>query len=209
MKKIVFFIFLGLMGVGTALSRNGEEPQTNKEVLTAILNQQFEAVLDSISRQKMKVVIQNSETNALSSWWAGNLKEQLLKNGISVYDSLPTGSGMSGVLRIKRLKSDIRYSVADRNLVLHATRYKRMITVYLAYELLSGGNQLIFSRDREMKFEDVVKNSDLEKIEDQFYPFTSGTKIESVWVKRLVEPALITMTTIGVVYMFFTLRSGS
>jgi hypothetical protein len=56
---------------------------------------------------------------------------------------------------------------------------------------------------------DLVPDTGIERVENSILPFTIGVKVEQKFLKRILEPAIVTMATIGVVYLFFSLRSGS
>ncbi|OPX35506.1 hypothetical protein B1H10_01065 [candidate division KSB1 bacterium 4484_188] len=95
------------------------------------------------------------------------------------------------------------------NLLLRAGKYTRNVSAAVAFYFKSGDELILVNRNKQLDFHDQIKGKQVKKVENKIHQFTIGTKSESKLIRRLIEPVLVVTTTIGVVYLLYSLRSGS
>lgn len=199
------YLIVPLLVLNTVYS----QPKTNRQILSEMLIEPVTQALDSISVKPNGVHLDLKSESELGKWLTSKLKERFLQRRLIVYDTLSSMTSQSLAIIIEKVNSQIRYRTADRNLFFRTSKYRRHVTVMLSFYIKNNGGSILYSRNTDYQYQDVIPSSAIQEVEDKFYPFTAGTKIESKIIKRLIEPVLITVTTAGVVYLFYTLRSGS
>jgi len=187
---------------------NAQVP-TNQQVLADLIVQPVLAALDSQAHRQDGIQIVLKDKNEVGRWAVADLREALLKRNYILYDSLTSPSREVGKIVFEKINNSIRYRAVDRNLLFRATKYAREIEATVSFFIENGQNSILHSRTKTHQYDDVIERSTVKLVENVDYPFTIGTKSESKFLKWLVEPALVTVTTAGVVYLFYTLRSSS
>jgi len=83
----------------------------------------------------------------------------------------------------------------------------RAVTLGVRYAVSGADGRLYRERRCRDTHSDVVSRGDLRRIESSAFPETQATPPESGWMRRFLEPAVITAATALGVYLFFSLRS--
>ena len=95
------------------------------------------------------------------------------------------------------------YTRADRR------RLNRRIRLGLRYSLTDSDGRIITDDSCAEALSDVIDRAAVARLEDHAYSETQGELPRAGWLRRIVEPAIITAATAIGVYLFFTLRSQS
>ena len=111
-------------------------------------------------------------------------------------------------LKLQNMGAQIFYRPIKKNWLLRNSRYERNIATVLSFYIIENDESIIYSFSKTDHMADSLKSSQLAEIENSFYEFTRGERMESGWISKFFEPALITITTIGIIYLFYSLRSG-
>jgi len=73
---------------------------------------------------------------------------------------------------------------------------------------LHGQNgKVIFVKRFTKQFVDSVRIENISKIENQNFPFTAAKIPVNLGLKKYLEPFIVLLTSVGIIYMFFSLRS--
>lgn len=182
---------------------------TNEEVLTKLLVYPILGVIDSLELGDVPIKIDLHEPTSLGNWVVKDLHRELLKRKIQVFDTIAMASDRMLFIEIERVQSDIMYQSKKRDLLYRTSKFERNINSFESFTILNELGKVLASGSNKLNFRDTLNRSDLKNIENSFHPFTMGTKLESKFIKRFLEPTLVTFSTLGVVYLFFSLRSGS
>lgn len=84
----------------------------------------------------------------------------------------------------------------------------REVRLSLRYTLTNGmGRVLVDDRCIDSR-SDLIARGALAGVQNAAYPETQGELPEAGWIRRVVEPVVLTAATAVVVYLFFTLRSS-
>jgi biopolymer transport protein ExbD len=187
------------------------QSKPNRQVLAELLTSPILNSLDSIMVKPIPLRIVIKQNSELALWLKSELRSDLLVNNFQVYeaplDSTQNNPAESEIIIVK-VEAQIKYKSADRNLLFRTTKYKRMISGILNYYIKSKTGAVLVSQNKTLSYNDIVGKSEMDKIENKAFLFTVGTKTESKFIKRLFEPVIVTITTAGVVYLFYTLRSS-
>jgi len=108
----------------------------------------------------------------------------------------------------EKLVSKIYYRPIGRNLLLRENRFERSFDTLLSFYIKNKDESIEHSHSRNIVVKDTISANDLNQIENGMFQFSRGVKTESGWVRKVLEPVVITATTIVIVYLFFSLRSG-
>ena len=100
----------------------------------------------------------------------------------------------------------------ERAAVEYARRGKqveRRLRLDLRYTL-TGADGLVIADDRcSSNRSDLINRTDLMRLQDPLYPETQAEPPPAGWIRRYLEPAVLTTATAVAVYLFFTLRSDA
>jgi hypothetical protein len=180
----------------------------NLNILDDQLVQPILRAIDSINTGDYAVQIASEAESDISHWGKERLRSELIKREIPVLDeNLDTVESVYK-LNVQNISAQIFYRPVKKNLLLRNSRYERNITTLLSYYILENNESIIYSYSKTDHVTDTLKTSQLREIENSFYEFTKGERVESGWIRKFFEPALITITTIGIIYLFYSLRSG-
>jgi hypothetical protein len=202
-------IILILIIFSTTLLSQPAMVLTNEEIIWKQVGFPTLQAIDSLSGDTTGVQIRLEKQSELGIWLDKKLQEQIIKNQVILYDTLADVSGNLLILNIGPVASEIFYRSKKRNLFLRTTKFERIINTYLSFSLRDKNGKILIARSLVPEYRDTIKNSSLKTVESNYYQFTRGEKIESKFINYFVEPLLVTVTTVGVVYLFFSLRSGS
>ncbi len=187
----------------------GDAPQGNLAVLREIAADPLAQKVDSLVPRAANLTIVLEEENPLGEWLKIQVAEAALSEGYTLFDAAGEPDEPGYQVIIAAAGADITYAVADRNLLFRVSRYRRTVRSTVLAQIITPDERIAYTGTLEKQFEDLIDSGDIGQVENTLYSFSVGTKTESRFIKRLVEPVLITATTVGVVYLFYTLRSSS
>jgi hypothetical protein len=198
---IVFLIILA--------TRPGDaQIDANLNILDKQLIQPMLHKIDSVYVTDHSVQIIAISKSDMSRWTLERLRNELLKRDIIVFDENRNKPESAYSIVIQNIGAQIYYLPIAKNMLLRNSKYERNIASVLSYYIKENDESIIYSYSKTHHMMDTLETSQLDKIENEFYEFTKGERIESGWIRKFLEPALITITTIGIVYLFYSLRSG-
>lgn len=183
-------------------------PPTNEQVLYGLLSRPILAVFDSLTTPTTRLRIIAKKNNEMETWFVDKLRQQFINKKVVLYDSIPDEKEGLLTLVIENVSSRITY-LPRLNLLLRAGKYTRNVSAAVAFYFKSGDELILVNRNKQLDFHDQIKGKQVKKVENKIHQFTIGTKSESKLIRRLIEPVLVVTTTIGVVYLLYSLRSGS
>ena len=183
-------------------------PPTNEQVLYGLLSRPILAVFDSLNTPTTRLRIIAKKNNEMETWFVDKLRQQFINKKVVLYDSIPDEKEGLLTLVIENVSSRITY-LPRLNLLLRAGKYTRNVSAAVAFYFKSGDELILVNRNKQLDFHDQIKGKQVKKVENKIHQFTIGTKSESKLIRRLIEPVLVVTTTIGVVYLLYSLRSGS
>lgn len=198
-----------LLGIVLISVAGNTVPQSNLQLLHDLFVKPVTAALDSLPEAPQKIVILRKDKSEFGNWVVNKLQEAILEKKIQVFDTLHTPAPDVFIIDLEKLETEIGYRVKKRNWIFRPVRYFRKIDGILAFSVRKQNGSVLYSREREVKFRDEISAADLKTVENRMYAFSQGTKTETKFVKRFLEPVIITGATAGVIYLFYTLRSGS
>jgi hypothetical protein len=146
------------------------------------------------------------ENSALSVWMQQSLIDSAIAADYSVY--LETGDLPDSAIAVEITDQNItfEYRPIGNKWLFFNKGYKRSVKSGFHIYLKEKSGEILLSQQFSENFEDTVSNIGV--LEDEKLVFTKGRKINSSLGKRLIEPVLITASTITMVYLFYSLRSG-
>lgn len=198
-----------LLLAGAALAGPREQPPSNLRVLEQAVLPSIMAVLDSLAPPAETIMVTYHPGDELAAWMARRLQAHLLDRHWTVYDTAAGRPDPALIVRLEKAPVEIEYRVARRNLLGRASRYTRNIRGEVEYQILSSDGQVLRVKIHPISYRDDIPRSALGKIENNDYPFSRGIRRESGLYKWILEPAIVTVSTFTVVYLFYVLRSGS
>ena len=185
------------------------QTKSNLQLLNELVVKPVVNALDSLPEAPPEVVISLKEKSEFADWAVKKLQEAILKKRIRVFDTLTASDTDWVIIDLEKMKINLSYRVKKRKWLVRPSRYMREIEGILSFSIRRHNGAVLYSGEREIHFQDVISATDLKTVENEMYPFSQGTKRESKFVKRFLEPVVITGATASVIYLFYTLRSGS
>lgn len=189
-----------------ALSQHSAPP-TNQEVISRIFVIPFLEILSDSLKINGSISIESAQKELFSNWTAQILTDSCLRKKILVY-SPPDSGGMADYsIVVSDPRVQITYQSAGRRWLVFRKGLNRWIEGGYHLQITDREHRVLVSR-YILGFErDIVPNNAIDAIESDTLPFTKGTKLGSTFIKRWLEPVIITATTMTVVYLFYSLRS--
>jgi hypothetical protein len=213
LNKAIFSLKgLGVMfivGCLIPVSQGIAQTKSNLDIIRLYLVDYLSAVIDSSLEESGNIQMQLEQNDETGLWWKETLREFLLEKKITINSNFDQNFSDSYKLVLERTRIKIDYYPKKRKYFFKTSSYQRQISGLCSFILINKQGNLSLSRLKEFNYEDEISASDLRRVENEHFLFTNGTKMESKFIKRLVEPMIITATTAGVVYLFYSLRSGS
>ncbi|GIV58852.1 MAG: hypothetical protein KatS3mg042_1765 [Rhodothermaceae bacterium] len=121
--------------------------------------------------------------------------------GYAVYTPDAPASPPRPWLRYAVETARVAYAKADGG------RLRRTVTLALRYTFAAPDGRLLRDDRCEQTRTDTIPRDALARIESEAYPETQGTPPGPGWVRRYLEPAVLTAATAVGLYLLFTLRS--
>jgi len=193
-----------LLSVGSVW---GQVP-TNLDLLQGMVPRPVLEAVDSLSPTPVPIVIESQSSSEINNWLVQQIRKELLAKNFSVLDKSDT-SGVDLTIVIEDLQLFIMYRGIDRDLLLRVSKYERSMETFLTFYIKNNRESILYTYSKRNEQKDVLSRSQLKEVESTFFPFSQGQKIESGIMNKLIEPAIITAATVGAIYLFFSLRSGS
>jgi hypothetical protein len=204
LNNLILILVVGLL----AILCGQESPKGNEVLLEELFIQPLMNAVDSnfINTSSTQIVLK--EQNDFNYWIRNRLSKYILSKGITLYDSLKQDNLLCAKIIIEKVESHINYRGIKKDFLLRNSKYEREILGVLTYYIKDKEEIVLQSDKLDIKYVDIVDGSDIKTIEKGLYQFTKGEKKESKFLKRFFEPLLITVTTVTVVYLFYSQRSG-
>lgn len=133
------------------------------------------------------------------------LIESWTSDGREVFDfnGLPPQSATLPRLAFTVEEARVTYDALGRG------RLNRNVRLAVQYVLSDVDGRILLDERCSKAADDVIDRAARERLEDEAYSETRGDPPRAGWVRRYVEPAVLTAATALGVYLFFTLRSQS
>ena len=180
----------------------------NQDVLSQLLIPSTIAILTDSLQIDSGVVI-NSERNAVfENWIVQILTDSCLSKNFLVYSDADS-SKMKHKIMVSSPFSEIAYRSAGRKWLFFKKGLHRDVQGGYRLQVENPGGRLIYSGNITGQYSDVMLSGAQKNVENPDLGFTKGTKSSSSFIKRWLEPVIITAATATVVYLFYTLRSES
>lgn len=152
-----------------------------------------------------RLIIQESESSA-ANWLIENEIFKWAKSAgfvnCVVQGNAREDEGVSGfLLQYKNLKSLVEYSEASVS-----GKISRCVHAELYLKLLSPSRQILFSGIQKKTLCDEIRPKDVQRVENEKYPFTMGKRNRS-FLAKILEPTIVSLVTGGIIYLFYSYRS--
>jgi len=203
-RKILYLVYPIILFWHMCWAQNtGNLDILNNQLVSPVL-----MAVDSKIKSGEAVIISAIMNDEINQWLVSRIRNELLKSDIPVYENIEGVSDTSTAVIIQNTFINIYYKPIAKNLFLRNSKYERHIESLLSFYIKSADESIIDSYSKTQQMTDTLLADQLGKVESRFYLFTQGKTLESGWIKKIFEPAIITVTTIGVVFLFYSLRSG-
>jgi hypothetical protein len=197
-----FWLILAFSGSGYV------QVATNLEILEEVFIQPVISCLDSVAGPAASVRIENSSLTDFHVWVQDYLRRSMIEQGYAVFDNATDSNEQTYAVVLENLVSEIYYRPIGRSLLMRENRFERSFNTLLSFYIKNKDESIEHSHSKNIVVQDTISANDLSQIENDLFQFSRGVKSESGWVRKVFEPVVITATTIVIVYLFFSLRSG-
>lgn len=203
-----YVIALVLIIFPTIILSQHSTPPTNQEVISRIFVTPFLEILSDSLNIDDTISIESAQKELFANWTAQILTDSCLRRKILVYSPPDSGKGSAGYsIVVSDPRVQITYQSAGRRWLLFRKGLNRWIEGGYHLQITDREQRVLLSRYITGFEQDIVPNNAIDTIENDALPFSKGTKLESTFIKRWLEPVIITATTMTVVYLFYSLRS--
>ncbi len=179
---------------------------TNQEVISRTFISKIINVLTDSLRIKEPLTIK-AGTEPLSNWMAQILTDSCLSKNYLVYSSADSGIANKYSVLISDASVKIEYRSGGKKWLFFNKRVHRSFQGSYHLQISNPDGRIVLSRINSVHYQDIIPSGAEKEVENQGLAFTKGTKSVSSFIKRWLEPVLVTATTASVVFLFYTLRS--
>lgn len=183
--------------------------KTNQEILHDIIVQKIIGDMDHLSISPKRIQIELRAVNDAGKWVAAQLRNAFLKKNIIIFQNATNSIDTTFTIVLNKIETQIKYEGKNKGVFLNYKSYEREIKANIDFYYTNVDKSISHSFTGELMNVDIIAGTDIESVENSILPFTLGVREEQKFLKRILEPAIVTVVTIGVVYLFFSLRSGS
>jgi len=182
-------------------------PPTNQEIISRMFVTPFLELLSDSLNIDGAISIKSAQNELFSNWTAQILTDSCLRKKILVYSPPDSGEAADYSIVVSDPRVQITYQSAGRRWLVFRKGLNRRIEGGYHLKITDRERRVLVSRYIAGFEQDIVPNNAIEAIESDALPFTKGTKLGSTFIKRWLEPVIITAATMTVVYLFYSLRS--
>ncbi len=206
-KKACFILIL--FGIADFALAQKEQPPTNLQVLQKLYLESFQSALQSAGiADSCDLYFVNSGTRHDLNWL---VNEQFIIAAKSIgHQQIYQLYAFTSERPVKGYKAEIRpletsveYSAGSTR--LH-NKWLRTVTINNFIQIIAPDQRLVLSETSQKAGVDTILVKQKEKLENFDLPFTLGRQPKS-FLSTLLEPALVTVITGVVVYIFYSFRS--
>jgi hypothetical protein len=180
---------------------------SNEEVATKLMVEESLQRIYLHTPKFSKLVIEvREEKPEISKWIQQNIIDSCIAQNYSVYINFDDSIGSAFVVDISNPNITFEYHSLGSKWLFFNKGYKRVCKSNFHISIRENNGMVIMSHNFTNNFSDTLSN--ISEVEDEKIKFTIGIKFDSLIGKRIIEPVLITASTITMVYLFYSLRSG-
>ena len=182
------------------------QPVENLTILENLASKMINKVIDQLAPDSTaSFLVQSQGQSREGNWWIESLfAKHLIKRGVSNLYINQQDVETDFIIEFVLHDLEVRYSLANRSKLV-----KRNFKLKLAIRALDGSTGLVkFSDEIQDQYADSVQIKDLKHLEHTNYSFTQASIPQKKGFKKYIEPLIVITTTVGVVYLFYQLRSN-
>jgi len=183
-----------------------QQPVDNFSILNNLASTMVHRIVDRLSPDSSaSLLIRSQGLQQAGNWWIKNwFVKDLQQRGISRVYLNQQILDKKYIIDVQILDLGVEYlPTGTKNLIKRQCKLKLNV---LATEG-STGLIKIFDEVNE-QYADSVSIYDVTRLENKNFSFTQASLPETQGFKKYIEPLLVMITTVGVVYLFFRLRSN-
>lgn len=186
--------------------QNDQLPVDNLTILEKLASTMVNKVIDQLSPDSTaSLLVKSMEHNPQGNWWIENMfAKNLIQRGVSNLYINQQNIETDLIIEFNLLDLGVRYSLIQKNKLI-----KRYFIVKMAIRALDGSSGLVkFIDEVQDQHADSVEVQDVKKLENRDFSFTQASVPQKEGFNKYIEPLIVIITTAGVVYLFYQLRSN-
>ncbi len=198
--------FLTLMFVSALGAQpSGSSPISNAELAKRFFVGEPLKQLQTVYADTAELILTVKPQSSFGKWiWRKFVDAAVLKNMKMVRDSRIR----SFAVEIDSPSVSITYTAAGHKLLLLGNKFRRKFEGSFHLRITEPSGRIVVSQPFRVMFADTLNENELKTVENSQLGFTRGSKISAQKVRRWIEPALLTASTLAVFVLFYSLRSG-
>jgi len=182
------------------------QPVDNLTILNRLASAAVNSIVDQLSPDSSaSLIIRSQNQQEEGNWWIENWFVKILnQRGISQIYLNQQVSSNEIVAEFKILTLGVQYLPTSKKGLI-----ERKLKLNLAIRAFEGSTgQVKFVDEVTKLYADSVGISYIKNLEHSNYSFTYANIPENRKYKKYIEPFVVMITTAGIVYLFFHLRSN-
>lgn len=188
------------------LIQTDQQPVDNLSIFNGMTSTVAQRIVDRLSPDSSAAIFILSENqNQAGNWLIENwLVKSLFQRGISKIYLEKQDSSSAFAIHFQIDSLGVEYLPTGKNNLI-----ERRFKLNLAVRALEGSSGLVnFFQEFTEQYTDSVKIVDVKRLENKAFPFTQSDLPQQRGLKRFSEPFIVITTTVGIIYLFFSLRSN-
>ncbi len=181
----------------------------NETIIANLLVAQALESITEIIRPGQRIQIKASENTDANRWLTQILTDSCLERNYLVYSSPDSAAKTDYVIEIADVKTKISYHPTGQKLLILKKGYRRSLTAEFRQIIRDKNSRIWMDKQFKEEYSDVIPASVISDVENKEKRFTTGTKKQSTFINRWLEPVIITTATATVVFLFYSLRSDN
>jgi len=181
----------------------------NETVIANLLAPQALKSITKIIRPGQRIRFNTGKNSDADRWLAQILTDSCLERNYLVYSSADSVAETDFVIEIANVKTKISYRPAGQKLLILNKGFRRSVTAEFRLIISDQHSRIWVNKQFKAEYTDIIPASVIRDVENKGKSFTTGTKKQSTFINRWLEPVIITTATATVVFLFYSLRSDN
>jgi len=203
--KIKLFLII-FMTCPVFLVHSNQLPIDNLSILSKLTSEIVDSVFQRLHLDSSDaVLIQSANKEDCANWVVENeLVKKLLQSANDIIIGESANSKINYFIEYRIIRFGVDYLPTSKKDLI-----QRKILVNLKITTSRGQHSNVdLYKNFTRQFVDSVRISEIQKLESERYPFTQSQIVLEPGFGKYIEPIIVMATTVGIVYLFFQLRSN-
>jgi len=179
--------------------------QSHRSIIKQLTQQTVNEIIDRCFTVFPASVAVAIDSTALNEMLYQDVAESFLSKNIAVFTSRESSDTL---FEFSAYDVALKYGEPFTETLFGRRKVSRTISLSMQFSFLSQSHhKVIASQKMTVTAIDTINYADVQSLSDSSIPFSSVTEPQLSFFDSILEPAIVTVASAVVIYLFFTIRS--